>query len=366
MKYKTLTVAIATAILTVGCATHDAPVTDTSEIDALKAELAKQESQKAELRTELAAMEKSKANAIKVNTADKSASSGPMADLPANAKPGECYARVFEPPQYNTETRQVLSRAASEKLKVIPATYEWTEETVMTKPEGVRLETVPATYEWAEQTVTVEPQRTVLIEVPAKYATETEKVLVKEAYTTWKKGRGPIERLNEATGEIMCMVEVPAEYRTVQRTVMTAAPTTREETVQAKTKVIRKQQMTAPARTVEIKVPAEYETIKVRKLATSAREMRTDIPAEYQSVQETRMVKEGKLHWQPILCETNASPDLITNVQRALNDAGFNAGPVDGVLGRTTSNAIGAYQRANGLSSGQLTIETLKKLGVKI
>lgn len=366
MKYRTLTLAIATAILTVGCATHDAPVTDASEIDTLKAELARQETQKAELRGELAAMEKSKEDAIRANTANKGASGGPMADLPMNAKPGECYARVFEPPQYNSESRQVLSRAASEKLEVIPATYKWTEETIMTKPQGVRLKTVPATYEWAEQTVVVEPERTVLTEVPAKYATETEKVLVKEAYTTWKKGRGPIERLNEATGEIMCLVEVPAEYKTVTRTVMTTPPTTREKVLPAKTKVVRKQVMTAPARTVEIEVPAEYETVKVRQLATPAREQRTNIPAEYQSVKETKLVKEGKLHWQSILCETNASPDLITNVQRALNEAGFNAGPVDGILGRSTSNAIGEYQRANGLSRGQLTIETLKKLGVKI
>ncbi len=369
MKYRTLTIAIATAMLTVGCATQDTPVTDKSEINNLKAELALQEAQKAELRGELAAMEKSKDDALRANTANTAtsgASGDPMANLPMNAKAGECYARVFEPPQYNSATRQVLSRAASERLEIIPATYEWTQETVMTKPQGIRLETVPATYEWVEQTVVVEPERTVLTEVPAKYATETEQVLVKEAYTTWKKGRGPIERLNEATGEIMCLVEVPAVYKTVQRTVMTSPPTTREEVIPAKSKAIRKQVMTAPARTVEIEVPAEYETIKVRKLATPAREQRTSIPAEYQSVEETRLVKEGKLHWQPILCETNASPDLITNVQRALNDAGFNAGPVDGVLGRTTSKAIGEYQRANGLSSGQLTIETLKKLGVKI
>ncbi|MBT8062582.1 MAG: peptidoglycan-binding protein, partial [Gammaproteobacteria bacterium] len=67
-----------------------------------------------------------------------------------------------------------------------------------------------------------------------------------------------------------------------------------------------------------------------------------------------------------ILCETNASPTLITDLQRALNAAGYEAGPVDGVLGKSTMNAVNAYQRANGLSSGQLTIETLKKLGVDV
>jgi hypothetical protein len=366
MKFKTLTMAIATTLFTIGCATHDAPVTDSSEIDALRAEVAKQEAQKAELRGELAAMERSQEAANKALEASKSAGTNSMADLPPNARAGECYARVFEPPTYTTETRNVLSRAASEKLEIVPATYEWVEETVMTKPEGVRLETVPATYKWVEKTVVVEPERTVLKEVPAKYATETEQVLIKEAYTTWKKGRGPIERLNEATGEIMCLVEVPAEYKTVTRTVMTAAPTTREEVIPAKTKVVRTQVMTAPAKTVEIKIPAEYETVKIRKLASRAREQRMEIPAEYQTVEETRLVKEGKLHWQPILCETNASPNLISNVQRALNEAGFNAGPVDGVLGQMTSKAIGHFQRANGLSSGQLTIETLEKLGVKI
>ena len=171
MKYRALTIAITTAMLTVGCATHDAPVTDKSEIDALKAELAMHEAQKAELRGELAAMERSKEAAIRANASDKTTTAESMADLPMNARPGECYARVFEPPQYNTESRQILSRATSETLEIIPATYEWVEETVMTRPKGVRLETVPATYEWAEQTVTVEPQRTVLEQVPAQYST---------------------------------------------------------------------------------------------------------------------------------------------------------------------------------------------------
>ena len=47
--------------------------------------------------------------------------------------------------------------------------------------------------------------------VPAQYETVTEEVLVRPAYTTWKKGTGPIQRIDQATGEIMCLVEVPAE-----------------------------------------------------------------------------------------------------------------------------------------------------------
>lgn len=44
--------------------------------------------------------------------------------LPPNAKPGECYARIFVPPTYRPETEQVLKRDASERVEIIPARYE--------------------------------------------------------------------------------------------------------------------------------------------------------------------------------------------------------------------------------------------------
>jgi len=48
----------------------------------------------------------------------------------------------------------------------------------------------------------------------------------------------------------------------------------------------------------------------------------------------------------------------------ALRDAGHNPGAIDGVLGRSTMDAVTAYQKANGLASGQLTIKTLRSLKV--
>ena len=45
--------------------------------------------------------------------------------LPPDAKAGECYARVYVPPTYKTVTEERLKRAASERLEVIPAKYEW-------------------------------------------------------------------------------------------------------------------------------------------------------------------------------------------------------------------------------------------------
>jgi len=43
------------------------------------------------------------------------------------------------------------------------------------------------------------------------------------------------------------------------------------------------------------------------------------------------------------------SPDRIKKVQRALEQAGFDPGPIDGELGPRTDQALQAFQRANGL-----------------
>ena len=52
-------------------------------------------------------------------------------------------------------------------------------------------------------------------------------------------------------------------------------------------------------------------------------------------------------------------PDDIREIQRLLNQAGYNAGPVDGKYGSTTSSAIRTYQKANGLSTDGMPSLTL-------
>ncbi|NNG15348.1 MAG: peptidoglycan-binding protein [Gemmatimonadales bacterium] len=241
--------------------------------------------------------------------------------LPPNAKPGECYARMWVPAQSRTATERVLARAESEQVRIIPARYETVTERVLVKEASSRL-----------------------VVVPAQYGTETERVLVKAAYTTWKKGTGPIQKVDQATGEIMCLVEVPAEYKTVTRRVVKTPATTREVTI-----------------------PAEYQTVTVRKQAEPAREVRTTIPAEYQTITKTELVSEGHLEWREILCETNMTRGRIRDIQLALQRAGHNPGSVDGVIGTGTMRAVNAYQRAKGLPVDRyLNVETVKSLGVAL
>jgi peptidoglycan hydrolase-like protein with peptidoglycan-binding domain len=46
-----------------------------------------------------------------------------------------------------------------------------------------------------------------------------------------------------------------------------------------------------------------------------------------------------------VLCKTNVSPTIIRSIQQALQQASYNPGPVDGVLGARTMTAIEAYQQ---------------------
>ena len=59
-----------------------------------------------------------------------------------------------------------------------------------------------------------------------------------------------------------------------------------------------------------------------------------------------------------------ATPAVMRKVQQALVNAGFNPGPVDGVSGAKTRNAIESFQKQNNLPAGKLTKNTLRALGV--
>jgi peptidoglycan hydrolase-like protein with peptidoglycan-binding domain len=60
-----------------------------------------------------------------------------------------------------------------------------------------------------------------------------------------------------------------------------------------------------------------------------------------------------------------ASSEEIRKVQKSLSDKGYDAGPVDGVLGPRTRAGIRQYQAAEKLTvTGRLDAETAGKLGV--
>jgi hypothetical protein len=174
------------------------------------------------------------------------------------AVPGMCFREYYRPAQYEKEAKDILVKQSSETVETIPAKYEEIEERVLVKEAYKKI-----------------------IEVPATYETVTEKVLVEPAKTVWKKGSGPIERIDNTTGEIMCLVEVPAKYKTVE-----------------------KQVIKTPATTKEVEVPAVYKTVKVRKLVTPEQEKRTKVPEQHTQVTLSKKVADPLFSWHALHEET--------------------------------------------------------------
>ncbi len=286
--------------------------------------------------------------------------------IPQNAVPGECYAKVFVPPKYRTVTEKTLLKEASEKIDIVPAQYEMVEEKVLVEPASERWELVPAEYKWAEEKVVVKEASSRMETIPAKYDWKEEKVLVTPAETKWKKGRGPIEKIDHATDEILCLVEVPATYKTIKKQVVVEPAKTVKVDIPAEYATIKQKALVSPPTVKKIQIPAVYKTIKVRKMVTPPQEKRTPVEEEYQTVSRTEKVSEGRFEWARILCETNTTPDFVMRVQKALTTAGFDAGPPDGAVGPQTQMALQAFQQKNGLSVGAMTYETVEKLGIRL
>ncbi|MGB5438731.1 MAG: peptidoglycan-binding domain-containing protein [Gammaproteobacteria bacterium] len=327
--------------------------------------------------------------------------------LAKTAKVGQCFNEFYKPAEFEIKTEKLLKTAASETITTTEPEFNWVEEKVLVKEGSEKL-----------------------VNVPAEYKIVKEKVLESPAYTTWKTGRGMNEKIDNATGEIMCLVEVPAKYTTIEKRVLVSPATIKKveipaeyntvrvkklvkksaesrkpveaeyQTVSRRVKVsdakiswgmagmsgegeatgrtyclsevpasyktITKRVVKTPATIKKVAVPATFKTVRMSKLMSPATEKRIPIPAKHKIVKKQTKVSDASQEWRQVLCETNTTPDLVMQIQRALQRAGHNPGPIDGVLGRATMSAADAYQRRNNLPTGGLTIQTLDKLGIKL
>jgi len=225
---------------------------------------------------------------------------------------------------------------------------------------------VPAVYEWAEERRLVSHGHDVLTEVPATYKSVDEKILEQEARVEWKKGRGLIEKVDNATGEIMCLIEVPAVYKTVTKQVLVTPAKVKTVRVDDVYKTVRYKKLVKEATTKTIVIPAEYKTLKVKKVSVPAKYETIKIPPVYNTLTKQVKVKDSHMEWRQVLCETNVSPGFITRLQRALDNKGYSPGTIDGLYGSNTKSALNSYQKAKGLAVGDITYESIKSLGITV
>ena len=370
-------------LLFTGCANKTAMATAECSTAKECAELAKQrkealaqkEQQLSQIEQELqrAKQEAERCKASKESTAVKLPESG-MTLLPPDAKPGMCYARVVIPPKYKYEKVRVLLDEGGEKVITIPPKYTWVEEKVLVREAGEKIVPTPPVYKTVTEKVLVKPESEKIVVVrPAKYKWVTEKVLVEPEHTVWKRGTALYEgkndnvlsqKFNPSTGEIMCLVKVPAKYKTVRKKVMVEPPLTKKVKIPAQYKTITKRVLVKPAGTKVIKIPAVYKTIKVKKLVEPAKVVTQKIPPKYGYVTKRVKVRDIEYKWEPVVCKTNLTPGLVKELQRKLKKLGYYKGPIDGIYGPMTQRAVNAYQKDHDLARGALTLQTCKALGI--
>lgn len=283
-------------------------------------------------------------------------------DMPV-ARPGQCFARVAIPAAYETYTEETIVQPEYMGVKTIPPRFEMVDAQVLVSPPRTEQVTIPAVYRSVRETVMIEPERSEQVPVAAVWQTYTERVMVRPAYVTWKPGTGVFGRAAAQNEELLCRVEVPAEYATVTRRRMTAAETTRTRVIPPVMRSQTRQEMIAPARVEDREVAAVYRTVKERRVIEPAREEPVLVPAVTRKETLRRVTSAARTEWREVLCETNASKAKIAEVQRALNRRGF-ATAADGVFGPATVASMERFQRANNLAAGYLTMETVQALGV--
>ena len=294
--------------------------------------------------------------------------------LPPDAKPGMCYARVVIPPKYEYKKVRILLDEGGEKVITVPPKYEWVEEKVLVREAGEKIVPTPPVYKTVTEKVLVKPETEKIVVVrPAKYKWVEEKVLVEPEHTVWKRGTALYEgendnilskKYNPSTGEIMCLVKVPAKYKTIRKKVMVEPPVTKTVKIPAVYKTITKRVLVKPAGTKVIKIPPVYKTIKVKKLVEPAKVIKQKIPPKYGYVTQRVKVRDIEYKWEPVVCKTNLTPGLVKKLQIKLKELGYYKGPIDGIYGPMTQRAVNAYQKDHDLARGALTLQTCKALGI--
>jgi hypothetical protein len=344
-------------------------------------------------------------------------------DLPPNAVPGHCYGKMLVPEQYENYSEQVLENSARTELKIIQAVTGETEQRVVATEAYTQYETIPATYRTVTETVVIRAAGVRRETIPGVMGTETEQVLVRAAHTVWKRGTpGPHDVVVPgsqsviATGEVICLVEIPAEYRTVTRTVVKQAETTRDIPVAAETTTVTRQVVDQPARVIEHQIPATYKSIRVATIVQPERTETIQIPATYRTITKQKIVSQSHFEWREVSCQPEGGPPssaglgygvspvplppappvvrrtpssyssstitttttssssssltvaggdtTVRSMQVALHEKGYYNGPINGLFSVATQDSMTRYQRDTHLAVGRFTPETARALGI--
>jgi len=135
----------------------------------------------------------------------------------------------------------------------------------------------------------------------------------------------------------MCLIEVPATYKTITKQVLKTPASTRNREIPAEYRTVTKRVVATEATTRTIEIPAKYSNVTVTEEITPAQERRIAIPEKFTTVSSRQLVTDGKMDWREIMCETNTTPVNAFQRSKGL--------PVDRYLNVQTVRALGVSMK---------------------
>ncbi len=269
--------------------------------------------------------------------------------------PTTCRAQVLYPALLKVKEAQVLVQDEAIEYTSTPATMEWSELRLQTEPARFPVETKPAQYREVTERIEVERERTELFVTPAVYQTVIRTLQAAPAYDRWKLGcLGHAEQ---------CVESVPIQYTEVSTQAVDIPARTEQKRLPSKTVEVKRKILVEAGAGTGTPIPATYQGIQVVRVTKPWRIQTTRIPARYQTISTARLIRPAHLSMAPSLCSDSIRTEQTRLIQQQLQAQGY-AVSSSGLLDTATQAAILKFQQDNGLATGAITLETLRKLGL--
>lgn len=275
---------------------------------------------------------------------------------PTQRIPTQCSSELLRPAIFRTEPLKVLVYDSSATYSNIPAEMVWSETKLQIEPARYAQETEPAQYEEVQETIETERMRSELYATPTQYQKIVREIFIKPEYKHWKFGC-----LANSNGS--CLETIKAELVKIPTEVIKQPAQIHQRKIPAKTLKIKRKKLIKPGKGSGSILPARYTTIKLIRVSKPWKIISSLVPAQYETITVQRKLRDAQILTMPIACANTLTPEQIRRIQQALLQAGHSLS-LSGVLDTATIAALHAFQKANQLAIGGLSLETLRKLGL--
>ena len=230
---------------------------------------------------------------------------GMRVDLP-NAQIGDCYQLVRIDAEYETVMQTVVVADGYEVFDVTDPRLERRSLSYVAREAGMRYRVTEPVYETVTEQVQIRPSYVRYEVEPARTETVSERILVREAQLKWVRGYQDGARQvrhDPETGEIWCLIEEPAVYDTIHRTVVTHPAQIREIPVDPEYATISREVLVRPATVEEIPIPAEQASYTVHVLVEDGTVSRSLSPQRTEQIARYELVHGERFEWRLVECQ---------------------------------------------------------------